>query len=244
MQKKKVKIVFITPQPCAVLKAISYRTINTQTKTKTMSATQEVTPQAGVVDMYNGMADTYEEMVVDEMSKYDYKERLQWLSDAAKGGLVLDVGCGTGEALKFLQTNCGVAGTSLRGVDPTPAFVKKCENRNPEATISLGDASKLPFDASAVSGMLCLCVLQHVSRDGVDDVLKEWRRVLSPASPLLLCVWAGKDTTDWGPTVVGNQYEEEEMKGKLEGAGFKVDRTDVIPTEYEMSLLFLHAVAV
>ncbi|OGD78421.1 hypothetical protein A2368_01210 [Candidatus Collierbacteria bacterium RIFOXYB1_FULL_49_13] len=107
---------------------------------------------------------------------------------------ILDIGCGTGETLTFLQTLFPSA--KLLGLDTSAIAVKYTQARG-HAT-SLGNALKLPFPKSSFDIVLLLDVIEHIKDD--TQVLVEAKRVLKPGgqiivtAPALPFIWSDHDT--------------------------------------------------
>lgn len=123
------------------------------------------------------------------------RQLLRQLLDGEKIGQILDVGCGTGETMNFLDAlipNC-----KAYGVDASPLAVKYAKGRG-HKKVYLGVAEKLPFKANFFDAVLFLDVLEHIEKPARS--LKEAKRVVKkggiiivscPAMPLL---WSDHDT--------------------------------------------------
>lgn len=107
---------------------------------------------------------------------------------------VLDVGCGTGETLLYLQS-IGLA-ENVCGVDRSELAVKYARQRGLK-NIKKGEAEKLPYKDSSFDLVLFLDVLEHIE----DDVkaVSEAKRVLRPdgriivTSPAQMFIWSAHD---------------------------------------------------
>jgi len=100
---------------------------------------------------------------------------------ARSRGTVLDVGCGVGRALLWLDER----GHETIGVDASPLAVAVARDRG--TTTVLGDMKRLPVAADAVD--TALFVGTHVgavgSRAGLRDLLDELDRVLRPGGRIV-----------------------------------------------------------
>jgi SAM-dependent methyltransferase len=102
------------------------------------------------------------------------------------GGLVLDVGCGSGWLLGELPAR-GVDSGRLHGVDLIERRVKAAARRAPGATVERADARALPFPDRSFQLVLMLTALSSMpSETAVAGALAEAARVVS-ASGLVLC---------------------------------------------------------
>jgi SAM-dependent methyltransferase len=136
---------------------------------------------------------------------------------AARDGLALDLGCGTGGALDALRAREG----PVLGLDLRPEGLADTRARRPEAWLLQADAVRLPLRDASVDVLTALDVLEHV-----DDraALAEVRRVLRPGGVLLLTVpalpwlWSFRDR-DAGHL---RRYRRRELAARLHGAGLRV----------------------
>ncbi len=105
----------------------------------------------------------------------------------AKGGNVLDVGCGTGSLTFTLAKVPDLA--AISAIDYSPVFVETAKRRNtdPRITIQQADACALPFKDDAFDGALALLVLHFVPEAG--KAVAEMRRVVRPGGVVAAVVW-------------------------------------------------------
>jgi SAM-dependent methyltransferase len=105
------------------------------------------------------------------------------------GGLILEVGSGTGRDADFLES----LGGKVRRTDATQAFLdlQAERGRNGERLNLLTDPLGGPYDA-----VLAICVLIHVERSATDRVLRKIRRALRPGGAFLTALWEGTRQTD------------------------------------------------
>jgi SAM-dependent methyltransferase len=90
---------------------------------------------------------------------------------------VLDVGCGTGRALKWVQQQ----DSSLRlfGIDPSQGLLDIAMQQLPDATLQIGTGENLPFDDSSVDVAIATGIMHHV--DAPASVIAEMFRVARKA---------------------------------------------------------------
>jgi ubiquinone/menaquinone biosynthesis C-methylase UbiE len=87
---------------------------------------------------------------------------------------VLDVGAGTGRAMRFLRERC--PGVTVKGIEPVAALREQgYRNGIPEADLVDGDGSRLPFADGAFDLVCEFAVLHHVPKPAV--VVDEMNRV-------------------------------------------------------------------
>jgi SAM-dependent methyltransferase len=99
------------------------------------------------------------------------------------GGLrVLDVGCGTGATLDWLQRFAGRR--PVVGIDVAPAAVHLA--RRSGGRLALASADSLPFRDARFDLIYCADVVQHLSDEQRARALAEFRRVLRPGGAVVI----------------------------------------------------------
>lgn len=107
---------------------------------------------------------------------------------------ILDIGCGTGETILFL--NGYLKQPNITGLDSSKLAIKFCKERN--LNVKNSNATKLPFKSCSFDCVLLLDVLEHINDDGA--TLIEARRVLKDGGriyitvPALQFIWSDHDT--------------------------------------------------
>ncbi len=122
------------------------------------------------------------------------------------GGLVLEVGCGSGKTASTLVSK----GFDVVCCDYSPEAINACKSNVPDASDwVVADARELPFGDSVFDGVSMIHVLEHLSHDaGV--AVGEALRVLKPGGTLYARSFsendmrAGKGRRDGDFTVRGN----------------------------------------
>jgi SAM-dependent methyltransferase len=101
------------------------------------------------------------------------------------GGVVVDVGCGTGRALPALRAAVGDAGVVI-GLDLTPQMldVARARGRAERASLLLGDARRLPLRSGCVDGVFAAGLVMHLPDPQAG--LAELARVTRPGGRLAL----------------------------------------------------------
>jgi SAM-dependent methyltransferase len=87
---------------------------------------------------------------------------------------VLEVGCGEGYMLEYMQQ---LRPVPFVGMDIGMDVLQQAVKRSPQAQISLADAHRLPYATDDFDLVVCCEVLEHVATPEV--VVKELRRVTS-----------------------------------------------------------------
>lgn len=95
------------------------------------------------------------------------------------GDRVADLGCGSGRAIVW---NAG-SGADILGVDISPFFAHEAVDR---ADLILGDLRRLPLQSGVFNKAWSLDVMEHLSPQALEDVLRESNRVLAPGGGLFI----------------------------------------------------------
>ncbi|MFK3981587.1 methyltransferase domain-containing protein [Micromonospora sp. NPDC050397] len=123
------------------------------------------------------------------------RERSYHLLAPRPAGPVVDVGCGTGLALRELSDR----GAEVIGVDPDPTSRAEAVRLRPGIEVRAGTAEELPFATGSAAGYRAERLF-HLVTDPV-AVLAEARRVLAPGAPMVLLTqdWAMATDDDSSP---------------------------------------------
>ena len=102
-----------------------------------------------------------------------------------RGGVVIDVGCGTGRALPPLREAVGPAGTVI-ALDVTPEMLDAARPavRRAGASVLIADARALPFADDAADAIFAAGLVSHLP--DTEAGLRELGRVTSPGGLLVL----------------------------------------------------------
>jgi SAM-dependent methyltransferase len=131
---------------------------------------------------------------------------------------ILDVGCGTGATVSLLEHY----GT-VTGIDISAQAIQYCKEQG-RARLCQADGSCLPFASESFDLVTALDLLDHLEDES--GGLGEMRRVLKNRGRMLLCVpafmflWSDFDRFSGHR----RRYSKEELKCKVEQAGFEVTK--------------------
>ena len=111
------------------------------------------------------------------------------LADLQPGGVVLDVGCGTGTLLLAAAERVGRLG-ALHGIEPAVEMVghaqQKAEARRVPLEVIEGSADSLPYPPASFDTVFCTLVLHHLPRPAQGVAIREMRRVLRPGGRVVI----------------------------------------------------------
>ncbi len=125
--------------------------------------------------------------------------RYKMAGDLAEGKRVLEIGCGSGMGLAYLQRRAAVA----VGGDPSEALLAEARQHLPQAQLVRLDAQQLPFPDESFDVVLMLEVIYYIA--DVDRAFAECRRVLRPGGQLLVCL-PNRDRPDFNPSPFSIRY--------------------------------------
>lgn len=147
---------------------------------------------------------------------------------APRGGLAIDVGCGTGRALPALREAVGPDGTVI-GFDVTDEMLAMAASLGRQAygLLVLADAAQLPLLSSSVDVIFAAGLLGHVRQ--ADAALTEFARVARPEARLALfhptgrAALAARKGRTLGPD---DLLAEPVLRGLADRTGWRLDRYD------------------
>src|SRR5262245_62142090 len=182
-----------------------------------------------------------------------YRQRvrnvMRFMGDVA-GKRVLDLGCGVG----FFGGEAQKRGAWVAGLDFSATALEICRERLPQVKPLRADATKVPFRDSSFDVVLVNDIIEHLAEDLGRKMMQEVNRVMRPGGRLVLDTdndaflfhrkgfrrlndWFEKGTEQraqlreikktWNaPTLHIHIYSVDELRGLIEGAGFRVEEFD------------------
>lgn len=94
----------------------------------------------------------------------------------------LDIGCGTGRLVAFLNQN----NLAAFGIDNSQEAVKKANQINKSGSITKASATSLPFANSTFDLVTAISLIEHLSQKQAQQFLSETKRVLKPKGIIFL----------------------------------------------------------
>lgn len=153
----------------------------------------------------------------------DTAERLLAGAGLARTGLMLDVGCGSGQTMAWFTARW--SGWQSLGLDVSRHGLYAARQDAGQCVLG-ASALALPIPDHAVDAIITLDVLQHLPLGGGDaQALAEMRRVLKPGGLLLIRTNAQSwPRTADDPEYNFHKYSAGELRRKLVATGFGVRR--------------------
>lgn len=112
------------------------------------------------------------------------------VSGVGWGSCLLDVGCGSGDLLAYLDS----LGMSTAGLDPAPNMVELARSRVPDSDVRQGSADQLPWTDDTFDLVTSVNALQFA--DDTRDALAEMTRVAKPGGLVAVSNWAEADRNE------------------------------------------------
>jgi SAM-dependent methyltransferase len=153
----------------------------------------------------------------------DLAERMLRGADLPSHGMLLDVGCGSGQTMTWFRGRW--PGWNTLGLDVAREGLHAARAGGEERVLG-GSALDLPLPDGCADAVITLDVLQHLPLGGGDaQALREIRRVLRPGGALFVRTnaQAFPHSPD-DPCYSFHKYTPRELRRKLEVAGFVVRR--------------------
>jgi SAM-dependent methyltransferase len=132
-----------------------------------------------------------------------------------EGGAVLEVGCGSGMGLPYLEAHSRMA----VGGDYTMGLLREGRRHVAGARLVQLDAQHLPFVDGAFDAVLLLEMIYYVNDQ--EAAFAECRRILKPGGKLMVCL-PNRDRPDFNPSPYSTRYPNlGEIASLLTKAGFE-----------------------
>ena len=141
-----------------------------------------------ILEKFEAKSSSWDEMYSNprDFRSYNFISRRRYALDMfdKKGGVFLDVGCGTGDFLSGLLEIKG----KVFAIDISQKMLAKAKERfgDEQVRFSLGEAGNLSFQDECFDGVLCIGVLEYLNND--KKVLSEFNRVLKKDGIMVLSV--------------------------------------------------------
>ena len=143
------------------------------------------------------------------------------------GGLILDVGCGTGLVAGMLEG----MGHRIIGIDLSTAMLHEARSGYPALSLARMSMTHLGLPDGTFDGLWSSYAVFHVPRQQHAAVFREFRRVLRPDSPMAVSVgvteWEGVEPFH-GVDMYWSSFDAAASTTLVRDAGFTVETTEVL----------------
>jgi ubiquinone/menaquinone biosynthesis C-methylase UbiE len=176
---------------------------------------------------YDVAANDYQSTFGNDLDRLSLdRSMLDDVRRAADGGLILDLGCGTGSAGSYLVRR----GARVVGVDISFGMLKAGKHTLPQLSMCQGDMRTLSFRERAFAACVAFYSIHSVTRGELRLVLAELARVLERRGTLLAATHLGEGEVYThqflGHDIAltgGTLYSEQEITDQVSSSGFKVE---------------------
>lgn len=155
----------------------------------------------------------------------------KFLSRIRPGGLILDLGCGPGRDLAWMEA----LGVQVVGADL--AFGMAQAKQGAGKWLCQMEMRQLGFATGRFAGVWCNAAILHLPKQQVPEAWKEIARVLAPGGLFFLSVQKGHGEGVESAPVYGGverffaRYHPNEIRDLLLGAGFLVESSNISPDD-------------
>jgi ubiquinone/menaquinone biosynthesis C-methylase UbiE len=141
---------------------------------------------------------------------------------AAKNSHVVDLGCGTGIALRLIRKNRPDLNLAGFDIDHTIIHVARMKAEKLNIFFAKAPIDEVPIPDRSADVVLSSLVFHHLDREMKKNALREIRRILKPGKPFLLCDFS-VPTKPWlGKVVASFSRSEPDIIHQLDGQLFQV----------------------
>lgn len=148
----------------------------------------------------------------------------EFLGKLPKGGMVLDIGCGTGRDTGFIHSK----GFKVIGFDLSREMLSVAKRDYPAVDYRLADMRKIKLSAQSADGIVASCSLIHIPKKDVPALLRQFHKLLKPNGALYVGLQAGRSREIFvdepfkpGEKLFLNVISLSEITRLLKGAGFQ-----------------------
>lgn len=171
---------------------------------------------------YDELAEEYAEQRFQ--NGYGMEILAEFLDSLSEPDRILDAGCGCGNPV---LSRISTSATGV-GIDISSEQLRLAKGNVPDAVLSQGDMTQLPFETGTFDAVVAYWSLIHIPMDDHEAVIDEFARVLRPGGRVLVCEgtneWVG-DNPNWLDAGVEMQWNiagAEKTRHQLRDAGFEV----------------------
>lgn len=184
-------------------------------------------PTAELRDAHDALAEPYAQLLAGALERMPQDRAVLDLfcELVGEGGLVLDVGCGTGRLEPYLAAR----GLVPRGVDLSPGMVSVARRDGPLFDFEVADARSLPMEDASLDGAVAWYSLMYLPPDQRQRAFSELGRVVRPGGYLAIAFKAGDNAVrrSGQSLVKGVAYDvywhsPEEVQQRVREAGFDI----------------------
>jgi ubiquinone/menaquinone biosynthesis C-methylase UbiE len=110
-----------------------------------------------------------------------------------RGGVVADVGCGTGATSRLLAD----LDLDVLGIDLSPNMIAEARRLNPDLRFQVGSMTELAFDDGQLHAICAWYSVIHIPDELLPAVFAEFHRVLRPGGWVLMAFQVGEQPREF-----------------------------------------------
>jgi len=177
---------------------------------------------------YNLAAQKYHDLFCNEIAEKEYDRNLLDLFAARfpKGSFLCDAGCGPSAHIGRYFFDKGLR---VIGVDIADRCIELARAHNPGMQFERADIAHLAFPADSFEGIVSYYSIVHTPKTSIDEIFREFHRILKSRGYLLVAVKAGTDE-GYRNELLGIETEiyfafftEEEIAQYFKQGGFQLE---------------------
>ena len=148
-----------------------------------------------VMDCYNRTAQQYAETFLNELDGKPFDRNLLDRFDdlLPAGSLIYDFGCGSGQTTRYIHTKNR---HKIIGLDFSENAIRLAKQHFPEMEFSVDDMLHSKMPDSLADGILAFYAVVHFTYLEIEQVFKEWLRLLKPAGMCLFSFHVGEEAVE------------------------------------------------
>lgn len=203
-------------------------------------------PYTTVKKTYNQIAQVYTDRYKDSPFMLSHLKKFSSL--IKKNGKILDLGCGSGRAVKFFFKE----GFDVVGIDFSEEMLNLAKKNIPKGKFLLMDMRDLNFLKESFDAVWSHFSILHIPKKDIAQVFSECERVIKKNGLFFIAVSLGKDTEgfedEWlkkGNKTFFHVISKNSLKKYLERSGFTVISLNIVGDAKEndnVPILYAYAI--
>jgi len=178
---------------------------------------------------YNKAAQRYYDLFYNELDNKPYDKKFidNFLSYFNNDSVICDMGCGP---CGHIENYVFQKGIKIVGIDISEKCIEIAEKHFPDIKFELGDFSKLKCRNDYYDGLISYYSIIDTPKIYINEILKEFNRILKKNGLLLLAVKEGigegyqNELLGIKTKIYFSLFTEEEIKTYLEDNGFEITK--------------------
>lgn len=186
-----------------------------------------------IASIYDKFASQYAEYLEERLPQFLLTK---FISMIPKNAQVLDAGCAAGRDSVYLAEE----GLKVSGIDISREILKiaACDAKEAGLNIDFRESGlgSIPYDDKKFDGIWCMDTLNHISKADLEDVLREFYRLLKQDGVLFISAVQGDKEGMIKMEYLGEEvffacHNQVDIEDKLENIGFKITESSFEETD-------------